>query len=77
MLRILLANGVFAGIIWGFWIWCGGDRTVFLPALVLAGIAYCVGLTVGLMQLSGRRTSNPSRRRGNTPIDVGAFDQIQ
>ena len=75
-LRVMLGNAVFAGIIWGYWAYAGGNRAEFVRGAILISIAFVSGVVIGAWL--NRSMPNRVQKSGKRIVpNVTAFDQIQ
>lgn len=74
-LKIMLGNAVFAGIIWGYWAYVGGNREEFVRGAILISITFVCGVIIGAW-LNRSMPRRPKLGKRNVP-EMAAFDQIQ
>jgi hypothetical protein len=75
-LRILLSNVIFAGMIWGYYVYVGGNRAEFMRGVILISIVFVCGVLIGawLNRSMPKRVAKLAKQR--LP-ELAAFDQIQ
>lgn len=76
-----VGNAVFAAIVWGYYLYVGGDHTRFVSGAVLAFMAFLGGIVTGYIaniSTRGKKTPKHGRthRSNAAKVDPSAFDEI-
>jgi len=74
LVKIMAGNLLFAGIMWGYYLYVGGNQRAFIDGAVLSLIAFASGTLVGA-SLSRARQRRYGPRATVVPAD-DAFDRI-
>lgn len=73
-MKIVIGNAIFAVIVGGVYLYAAGDMAEFRSGVILAGVAYLVGVIYGSIIRGAPK--QPSRPRRVSSIDTSAFDHI-
>jgi hypothetical protein len=77
-MAFLIGNGVFAAVVWGYYLYVGGNKARFVSGAVLAFVAFIGGIVTGyIANAPGKKKPvKRGRRSAASGIDTSAFDDI-
>ena len=75
ILKLIIGNAIFAGIVWGYYVFLNGNRPEFLRGAVAIGIGFFCGTITGAW-LNRPAVGKSIRRGSRLRTDLSAFDHI-
>jgi hypothetical protein len=75
---IAISNVFYAGILWGFYVYVGGEREKLIPGVIMATACYLAGMLLGFACAQPKQSrpllmaSKPSAK-----VSQSDFDELQ